>query len=182
MNLTNEARQSIGMGERSDRNVPQMRGWWANSCFQIGWWYEAGQTDDLTTHSNILPVSLEIVWVLRALMKYRLNFPGHSRCLCTIQSAICIRGTFCAIRHESGSTSSPKTVLPAHQPPPPYSQVNTRCEVWWNEPIGLFTDIDQFEEFTCATKHYVGFYVGLVDKDKKKLPFRILERVSHCSG
>ena len=91
--------------------------------------------------------------------------------LCTIQSAICIRGTFCAIRHESGSTSSPKTVLPAHQPPPPYSQVNTRCEVWWNEPIGLFTDIDQFEEFTCATKHYVGFYVGLVDKDKKNYRF-----------
>ena len=47
--------------------------------------------------------------------------------------------------------------------------------------MGLFTDIGQFKEFACATKCYVGFYVGLVDKDKN-LPFCILERVSHCSG
>ena len=47
--------------------------------------------------------------------------------------------------------------------------------------MGLFTDIGQFEEFACATMHYVGFYIGLVDKDKN-LPFCILERVSHCSG
>ena len=47
--------------------------------------------------------------------------------------------------------------------------------------MSLFTDIGQFEEFACATKYYVGFYVGLVDKDKN-LPFCIPERVSHCLG
>ena len=99
--------------------------------------------------------------------------------LCTIQSAVCIKGTsdLC----NSSRIGFPKTVLLEYQPLSPYSQVNTRCEVWWNEPTGLFTDIGQFEEFACATKYYVGFYVGLVDKDKN-LPFCILERVSHCSG
>ena len=47
--------------------------------------------------------------------------------------------------------------------------------------MGLFTDIGQFEEFASATKYYVGFYVGLVDKNKN-LPFCILGQVSHCSG
>ena len=103
MNLTKEARQCIGMGERSDRSVPQMRGWWANSCFQIGWWYnEAGQTDYLTTHSNILPVSPVIVWVLRALMKCRLNLPGDSRCYVQFSPRSVLREPLiCAIRQES---------------------------------------------------------------------------------
>ena len=96
--------------------------------------------------------------------------------LCTIQSAVCIKD-LC----NSSRIGFPKTVLLEYQPPPPYSQVNTRCEVWWNEPVGLFTDIGHCEEFACATKCYVGFYVDLVDKDKK-LPFCILERVSHCFG
>ena len=84
--------------------------------------------------------------------------------LCTIQSAVLIKRTsdLC----NSSRIGFPKTVLLEYQPPPPYSQVNTRCEVWWNEPTGLFTDIGQFEEFACATRYYIGFYVGLVDKDK----------------
>ena len=98
-----------------------------------------------------------------------------SRPFDTIQSAVCIKGT--SDRHESAF----RRLYCLNVSLPPYSQVNTRCEVWWNEPIGLFTDIGQFEEFACATKYYVGFYVGLVDKDKN-LPFCILERVSHCSG
>ena len=47
--------------------------------------------------------------------------------------------------------------------------------------MGLFMDIGQFEEFACATKCYVGFYVGLVDEDEN-LPFCTLGQVSHYSG
>ena len=107
------------------------------------------------------------------------EFSRRFAMLCTIQSAVCIKGTsdLC----NSSGIGFPKTVLLEYQPPPPYSQVNTRCGVWWNEPTGLFADIGQFEEFVCAAKYYVGFYAGLVDKDKN-LPFCILERVSHYSG
>ena len=91
----------------------------------------------------------------RALAKCCLNFPGNSRCyiefgLQSVYEEPMIR----VVHHESGSTSFPKTLMPAYQPP--HSQVNTRCEIWWNETVCLSTDNGQFKEFARATKHPVG--------------------------
>ena len=150
----------------------KIRGWWANLCLQIGWWYgEAGQNDYLIAHSNI-PLWLyecwehwwSTVWNFQAIRDVMYN---------SVRSLY--KGNLC---HESGSTSFPKTVLSAYQPPPPCSQVNTRCEVWWNEPIGLSTDI---VNCMCHKLKVLRWYVNLVNEDKK-LPFCILERVSHCFG
>ena len=76
-NLTIDARQSIWKGGGHGGSVSQIRGTWANLCFQIAWWYE---------HSSKTIFSTMIVWVLRALMIYCLYFPSNSRCFVQCQS------------------------------------------------------------------------------------------------
>ena len=55
------------------------------------------------------------------------EFSRRFAMLCTIQSAVCIKGT--SDLRNSSQIGFPKTVLPAYQPSSPYSQVNTRCEM-----------------------------------------------------